>query len=134
MNQVPSRKSRHPVAHALPRITNAVATRLQRSSPDTPMKYNDWVIPPNVCASFLSHSKSIPANKAPQVPVGMTSFFIHHNEDIFPDSQSFIPERWMDPTQRKHLERYLVAFSKGARQCIGIPYVYRSMTLERIVH
>ncbi|KAJ6002330.1 cytochrome P450 [Penicillium canescens] len=84
------------------RITNAVATRLQRSSPDRPMRYKDWVIPPGV-------------------PVGMTSLFIHHNEDIFPNSQSFVPERWMDPTQRKHLEKYLVAFSKGSRQCIGIP-------------
>jgi cytochrome P450 len=53
----------------------------------------------------------------------MTSIFMHHNEDIFPDSQSFIPERWMDPDQRKYLERYMVAFSKGSRQCIGIPYV-----------
>ncbi|KAB8220459.1 cytochrome P450 [Aspergillus novoparasiticus] len=84
------------------RITNAVATRLQRSSPDQPMRYKDWIIPP-------------------RVPVGMTSLFVHHNEDIFPDSQSFIPERWMDPVQRKRLEMYLVAFSKGSRQCIGIP-------------
>ncbi|KAJ5788781.1 hypothetical protein N7457_003771 [Penicillium paradoxum] len=84
------------------RITNAVATRLQRSSPDQVMTYKDWVIPPGT-------------------PVGMTSLLIHHNEDIFPDSQRFIPERWVDPEQRKKLEKYLVAFSKGSRQCIGIP-------------
>lgn len=54
----------------------------------------------------------------------MTSLFIHHNEDIFPNSQSFVPERWMDAAQRKHLEKYLAAFSKGSRQCIGIPYVF----------
>ncbi|KAE8309097.1 cytochrome P450 [Aspergillus transmontanensis] len=84
------------------RITNAVATRLQRSSPDQPMRYKDWIIPP-------------------RVPVGITSLFVHHNEDIIPDSQSFIPERWMDPVQRKRLEKYLVVFSKGSRQCIGIP-------------
>ncbi|OQE05163.1 hypothetical protein PENVUL_c026G07851 [Penicillium vulpinum] len=53
--------------------------------------------------------------------VGMTSLFMHYNEDIFPESQNFIPERWMDPEQRKHLEKYLVAFSKGSRQSIGIP-------------
>ncbi|KAJ5084943.1 hypothetical protein NUU61_009522 [Penicillium alfredii] len=84
------------------RITNAVATRLQRSSPNQVMKYKDWAIPPGT-------------------PVGMTSYFMHHNESIFPDSQSFIPERWMDMEQRKHLEKYLVAFTKGSRQCIGIP-------------
>ncbi|KAJ9492516.1 hypothetical protein VN97_g701 [Penicillium thymicola] len=54
-------------------------------------------------------------------PVGMTSIFMHHNEAIFSNSQNFIPERWMDPEQRKNLEKYLVAFSKGSRQCIGIP-------------
>ncbi|KAB8267314.1 cytochrome P450 [Aspergillus minisclerotigenes] len=65
------------------RITNAVTTRLQRSSPDQPMKYKDWIIPPGV-------------------PVGMTSLFI-------------------DPVQRKCLEKYLVTFSKESRQCIDIP-------------
>ncbi|KAJ5170027.1 uncharacterized protein N7500_002810 [Penicillium coprophilum] len=84
------------------RITNAVSTRLQRSSPDRVMTYKDWAIPPG------TH-------------VGMTSLFMHHNEEIFPNSQSFIPERWMDPDQRKSLEKYLVPFSKGSRQCIGIP-------------
>ncbi|KAJ5692351.1 cytochrome P450 [Penicillium macrosclerotiorum] len=84
------------------RITNAVATRLQRSSPDSTMQYKEWVIPPGV-------------------PVGMTSLLLHFNEDTFTDPHSFIPERWMDPAQRRHLEKYLVAFSKGTRQCIGIP-------------
>ncbi|CAG8126125.1 unnamed protein product [Penicillium olsonii] len=84
------------------RLTNAVATRLQRSSPDQVMMYKDWAIPPGT-------------------PVGMTSMFLHHNEEIFPNAQSFIPERWMDPEQRKALERYLVPFSKGSRQCVGIP-------------
>lgn len=87
------------------------------------MKYNDWVIPPGVCDPCRFPSDSL-VDYRPQVPVGMTGLFIHHNEDIFPDSQSFIPERWMDPTQRKALEKYLVAFSKGSRQCIGIPYVH----------
>ncbi|KAJ5206527.1 Cytochrome P450 E-class group I [Penicillium cf. griseofulvum] len=94
------------------RITNAVGTRLQRSSPAQAMTYKDWVIPPG------TH-------------VGMTSLFMHHNEDIFPDSQSFIPERWIDPAQRKALEKYLVPFSKGSRQCIGIPLA-RAMILLAI--
>ncbi|KAJ5920007.1 hypothetical protein N7516_010865 [Penicillium verrucosum] len=51
----------------------------------------------------------------------MTSIFMHHNQAIFPNSQKFIPERWMDPEQKKNLEKYLVAFSKRSRQCIGIP-------------
>jgi hypothetical protein len=94
------------------------------------MTYKDWIIPPGVrpLHSLLIRFCVLPfqpifANGINKTPVGMTSLLMHHNEEIFPDSQSFIPERWMDPEQRKHLEKYLVAFSKGSRQCIGIPYV-----------
>jgi hypothetical protein len=48
---------------------------------------------------------------------------MHHNETVFPDSHRFKPERWLDPAERKRLEKYMVAFSKGSRQCIGIQYV-----------
>lgn len=53
----------------------------------------------------------------------MTSLLLHNNPDIFPNPDKFDPERWMDLTERHRLEKYLVAFSKGSRQCIGIPYV-----------
>lgn len=45
---------------------------------------------------------------------------MHHNETVFPDSHRFKPERWLDPAERKRLEKYMVAFSKGSRQCIGM--------------
>jgi cytochrome P450 len=53
----------------------------------------------------------------------MTSLLQHNNPEIFPNPEEFNPERWMDLTERHRLEKYLVAFSKGSRQCIGIPYV-----------
>jgi cytochrome P450 len=55
----------------------------------------------------------------------MTSVGVHHNETIFPDSQTFKPERWLEkrPEGSPPLDRYLVAFSKGSRQCIGMQYV-----------
>ncbi|EEP75342.1 conserved hypothetical protein [Uncinocarpus reesii 1704] len=83
------------------RLSYGVSSRLQRVAPDRNLQYKEW---------------SIPAG----TPVGMTSVMMHHNEDIFPDSHSFIPERWLDPAQRRYLEKYLVAFSKGSRQCVGI--------------
>jgi hypothetical protein len=49
---------------------------------------------------------------------------MHHNETVFPDSHRFKPERWLDPAERKRLEKYMVAFSKGSRQCIGMQYVF----------
>ncbi|PKX96413.1 cytochrome P450 [Aspergillus novofumigatus IBT 16806] len=53
-------------------------------------------------------------------PVSMSCLLMHHNESVFPDSYRFKPERWLDPAERKRLEKYMVAFSKGSRQCIGM--------------
>ena len=37
-----------------------------------------------------------------------------------PDPEKFDPERWLDPQQRQRLDKYMVAFSKGTRICLGI--------------
>ncbi|KAI1861411.1 uncharacterized protein JN550_010791 [Neoarthrinium moseri] len=54
--------------------------------------------------------------------IGMSSVINHHNEEIFPDSEEYIPERWLDVNgQKKHgMEKYLMSFSKGSRQCLGM--------------
>ncbi|KAF7586777.1 hypothetical protein BBP40_008348 [Aspergillus hancockii] len=83
------------------RLSYGLSTRLQRIAPDRALQFKEW---------------SIPAG----TPVGMSSPLMHHNEQIFPDSRKFLPERWLDPEQRKYLEKYLVAFTKGSRQCIGM--------------
>ncbi|KAL2060395.1 hypothetical protein VTL71DRAFT_9790 [Oculimacula yallundae] len=52
--------------------------------------------------------------------VGMSSYTIHFDEDIWgPDAQVFRPERWLGDNA-KHLDPYLVPFSTGIRQCIGM--------------
>jgi hypothetical protein len=52
----------------------------------------------------------------------MTSVIMHADENVFPNADEFIPDRWLkeDGTRRTDLERYLMSFSKGSRQCIGI--------------
>lgn len=95
------------------RLSYGVASRLQRISPEEPMPFRDrtcgkdWIIPPNT-------------------PVGMTSVLIHQDESIFPDAHSFVPERWID---NPRLDRYLVSFSKGSRQCLGINLAYAEMKI-----
>jgi cytochrome P450 len=94
------------------RLSYGVSSRLQRISPDKPMFYTEptgktWTIPKNV-------------------PVGMTSVLVHHDESIFPDSHTFRPERWIE---NPVLEKYLVSFSKGSRQCLGINLAYAEMYL-----
>ena len=55
-------------------------------------------------------------------PVGMSSAVMHHNEEIFPNSEAFAPERWYDRdgNRNKKLEQCLLSFSRGSRQCLGI--------------
>ena len=95
------------------RLSYGVASRLQRISPEKPLIFNDsdsgqsWVIPPNT-------------------PVGMTSVLIHQDESVFPNAISFVPERWI---QSPRLDRYLVSFSKGSRQCLRINLAYAEMYL-----
>lgn len=45
--------------------------------------------------------------------------FVHNNTCIFPNPQTFTPDRWLQPDSGD-LDKYLVAFSKGPRSCLGI--------------
>ncbi|KAL4756646.1 cytochrome P450 [Aspergillus foveolatus] len=83
------------------RLSYGVTARLPRIAPYNALKYKDWTIPPGT-------------------PISMSCLLMHHDESIFPDSYRFNPDRWMDPTERKHLEKYMVAFSRGSRMCIGM--------------
>jgi cytochrome P450 len=59
-----------------------------------------------------------------QTPVSMSASLIHINPHIFPEALEFRPERWLD---NKGLDRYLVSFSKGSRQCVGINLAYSEL-------
>jgi len=100
------------------RLSYGVSSRNPRISPDKPTKYKDWVIPAGT-------------------PVSMTIIDVHHDEHIFPNSRSYIPERWLDSPKTKdghNLSRYFVAFGKGARSCLGIKYVcsFKAITHTRV--
>ncbi|EGY18686.1 benzoate 4-monooxygenase cytochrome P450 [Verticillium dahliae VdLs.17] len=61
--------------------------------------------------------------------VGVSSYVQHHNPDIWGhDHDDFNPNRWLDPTRAKHLNKYLLTFGKDARRCIGQrDFVHRSV-------
>ncbi|THU96865.1 cytochrome P450 [Dendrothele bispora CBS 962.96] len=51
------------------------------------------------------------------VSVGAT--FMHWNPQVFPEPFKFNPDRWLQE-QTRELDTYLVPFSRGPRQCIGM--------------
>ncbi|KAI1281075.1 putative cytochrome P450 [Xylaria sp. FL0933] len=102
------------------RLSYGVSTRLQRISPDGPMVYKPSL--------GIQESKSdiiIPRG----TPVGMTSVLIHHNPELFPRSREFDPSRWLDAegNRDRSLEKYILSFSRGSRQCIGINLAYAEL-------
>jgi len=69
--------------------------------------------------------------------VGVPIYAIHHNEQYFPDSFSFLPERWIEGSKTPlfvatqevlALERSAFCpFSLGSRQCIGKKMAYMEL-------
>jgi len=84
------------------RLALGPMARLQRLNPYDTMHFHGWEIPRGT-------------------PIGMTHKLVHHNPTLFPDPHKFEPERWMQGEKSKALERYLLTFSKGSRQCLAIP-------------
>lgn len=88
------------------RLSHGISGRNPRAH-DKPLAYREWNIPTRTTVSM-----SIPD--------------VHYDEEIFPDAWSYVPERWLgDPktADGTPLERYLMAFGKGTRMCLGMKYV-----------
>ena len=84
------------------RISSSVAGRLPRINPHAAMSYNDFVIPAGVAVSMSIRDVNL-------------------NETIFPNADHFIPERWLGDSEKwQVLEKYMVAFGRGPRNCIGM--------------
>lgn len=78
-----------------------------------PIQYGKWVIPARTCIS-------------------MTIPEISHDEEIFPNSSEFIPERWLDSPKTADgipLDRFMVSFGRGTRSCMGITLAHTELYL-----
>lgn len=54
--------------------------------------------------------------------VAVSPYTIHRNKDLYPDPDTFNPDRWIDksdPEQLRRLRAYTIPFSQGSRACIG---------------
>ncbi|KAL5409151.1 hypothetical protein PMIN06_004103 [Paraphaeosphaeria minitans] len=91
------------------RLGHGAVMRSSRVAPDVSLKCGDWTIPRGT-------------------PVAMTIPLTHLDESIFPDPLTFEPHRWLGGNVA-HLEKYLVAFSKGSRGCVGMNLAWAELYL-----
>jgi len=101
---------RLPYLHAITleanRLSFGLTGRNPRVSPEQALQYIDlsnkttYVIPPGT-------------------PISTSTLLAHTNEDVFPHPWTFNPDRWLG-TEGQARKKYMLAFSKGPRQCIGI--------------
>ncbi|KAE8380452.1 cytochrome P450 [Aspergillus bertholletiae] len=90
------------------RLAHTVMIRTPRISP-TPLAYKDYIIPPGT-------------------PVSEIFYFMHMDPSIFPQPETFNPERWLEPSSTgERLTKFLVAFSKGSRNCVGMNLAYSEL-------
>lgn len=80
------------------RLSWANPTRLPRAVPEGGWTYRDYHFPAGTS-------------------VGVSAFQLHQDETAFPNPSSFMPERWLDPTQ--DMLDHFFAFGKGTRACIA---------------
>ncbi len=101
------------------RLSYGVSSRTARIPTEEDLTYHGVWTPPGSAAP-VELDFVVPRGSA----IGMSSSILHHNEDVFPDSHSFIPERWLDENgqRRKDLERCMLSFGRGSRQCLGMKY------------
>ncbi|KAI0396103.1 cytochrome P450 [Xylariaceae sp. FL0594] len=67
----------------------------------------------------------------PGVVFGVSMYCLHHNEEYFPDSFTYNPDRWLQPeTQKAKMVREAFApFSVGPRACPGKSMAYQETNL-----
>ncbi|TVY66653.1 Benzoate 4-monooxygenase [Fusarium oxysporum f. sp. cubense] len=67
--------------------------------------------------------------------VAISAYVAHRDETVFKDPDQFIPDRWLGKNG-KDLQPYFIAFSAGARGCIGrnISYLEQTVLLASVVH
>lgn len=93
------------------RLSMANPIRLPRLVPKDGWRYRDYFFPAGTS-------------------VGVSSFQLHQDEDVFPDAQRFSPERWLEPTDR--MLTCFFAFGKGNRACIAQNLGTAELTLATV--
>ncbi|KAI1120117.1 cytochrome P450 [Nemania abortiva] len=74
----------------------------------------------------------------PGTQVGINMYSLHHNEEYFPDSYTFSPDRWLHPklpetpekeAARIKMQEAFVPFLQGTRSCAGKAMAYTEVSM-----
>ncbi|KAI4869958.1 cytochrome P450 [Hypoxylon rubiginosum] len=99
------------------RLSYGISARSARAATEEDLVYRgEWT--PKGSSDAVKVEHVIPRGYG----IGMSNVMVHHDETLFPDPYSFVPERWLDDSMQRNreLERYLLSFSKGSRMCPGM--------------
>jgi benzoate 4-monooxygenase len=76
----------------------------------------------------------VPGNVGVSVP----AYIAHRDQDIFPDPEAFLPERWIDNNAKDivKMREAFIPFSAGGRACIGrnITMIEQQILIATLVH
>ena len=108
------------------RLSNGVSMRLSRIDPEKPIVYT----------ANHSNTNNNDKDKAmktytipPGTPISMTGILIHLNPSYFSNPLTFSPERWLPNPPAHPLTKYLVPFTRGTRQCLGMNLAWAELYL-----
>ena len=88
------------------RLSFGVVGRLPRVVPQPGVTFEGHYLPPGTI-------------------VGMSSWIMHRDANVFHDPMQFKPERWLQsPEEFRRLDHSMVPFGRGTRQCVGMPLAY----------
>ena len=89
------------------RLSHGVSSRMPRIATHERLQYGEWTIPQ-------------------YTPVMQSAYLLHTNPTNFPDPFTFSPQRWLDDPK---LTKYLFAFGRGSRACLGMNLAYAEVYL-----
>ncbi|CAG7965129.1 unnamed protein product [Penicillium salamii] len=88
------------------RLSGSITIRQPRIFPTKALAYKDYTIPPGT-------------------PVSQSIHLVHMNPNVFPNPEVFDPTRWLQsPEDGIRLDRFLVSFSGGSMNCLGLNLAY----------
>lgn len=105
-----SEVDRIPYLHAITLEANRLSFGLTGRNPR---------VSPDQVIQYTNSSSKVTYNLPPGTPISTSTLLAHTNENVFPDPWTFNPDRWLGKEGQER-KKYMLAFSKGPRKCIGM--------------